>query len=210
MHFPVTAEDDPGQMSTESAIGDTLRAGLTGSVTPSTSSPPSPFEDSDLKLDDPSGDPFGLRKPYPEPILHEDRSTALRLAELSAEEMRNVPLFFGGVGDARHVFVTLIDANKQIRSKDALEARERSRGEGKLWRKNLSISMVLNDLKPAVLARDALLLLMLCRLGALSIGSSETKKEQEQKEEGKKSGGEAKKKELSPQAYTLATLIEVG
>ena len=80
-------------------------------------------------------------------------SPPIQLQELPKEDLANLAVLFGGVGDARHVFVTLVDAFRQWESL----AGDKS--------KQFHLHLTLNDINPTVLARDILMLEALQRLG---------------------------------------------
>ena len=86
---------------------------------------------------------------------------AIELDKLPDWDLKNLAIFFGGVGDARHVFTTLCDVHQQWQG---LEPEKRS---------SFRIHTTLNDINPCVLARDILAMAALIRLGTLAPDSHE-------------------------------------
>lgn len=85
---------------------------------------------------------------------------SIDLSTLPEEHLSELNILFGGVGDARHVYTTLCDANKQYK--------ELSTEKKKLFKLNL----LLNDINPTALARDVLIIAALDRLGNLAFNST--------------------------------------
>jgi len=81
---------------------------------------------------------------------------AILLENLPKKHLSNLSVLFGGVGDARHVYATLCDVNRQFQSL----------GEAK--KKKFRMTMVLNDINATVLARDLIMMAALLRLGSLA------------------------------------------
>lgn len=77
----------------------------------------------------------------------------MKLKSLSSGERSQISILFGGVGDARHVFATILDAHKQLR--------ELSQQKRTYFR----IHLTMNDVLPAVIARDLLIFMTLSKLG---------------------------------------------
>jgi len=85
---------------------------------------------------------------------------SIDLSTLQEEHLSNLNILFGGVGDARHVYTTLCDANKQYK--------ELSSEKKKLFKLNL----LLNDINSTALTRDVLMIAALDRLGNLTSNST--------------------------------------
>jgi hypothetical protein len=47
-------------------------------------------------------------------ISIEDSSSRINLNNLGKEELSSLRFFFGGFGDARHIFASLIDLNQEV------------------------------------------------------------------------------------------------
>jgi hypothetical protein len=80
---------------------------------------------------------------------------AIELSKLLDRDLSNLAVLFGGVGDARHVLTTLRDVFDQWKDLDAAKKR--------IFR----IHLVWNDINPAALARDTLMIAGLLRFGTL-------------------------------------------
>jgi len=78
----------------------------------------------------------------------------MNLKLLSSEERAQISVLFGGVGDARHVFATILDAYSQLHELPQEK------------RKTFRIHFTMNDVVPAVIARDLLIFITLSKLGA--------------------------------------------
>lgn len=83
----------------------------------------------------------------------QDDSTRLDLIHMSPDELANINFFFGGSGDCRHIYTTLIDLHKQC-----LQLPLKKQNQVKC-------SFVINDLKPHPMAK---MLIMLSALRKLS------------------------------------------
>ena len=76
------------------------------------------------------------------------------LDELDDDELSSLSFLFGGVGDGRHVFATLLDAHQQYQSLS--ESKQ----------EKFCLHMMLNDISVQLLAKDALVLVLSHELGA--------------------------------------------
>ena len=76
----------------------------------------------------------------------------INLCDLNEKELSSLRFFFGGFGDARHVFLTFIDIHRQV-----IELSNEKQ-------KYLKFSLVVNDIKPHPLAKFLILIVALRKL----------------------------------------------
>jgi len=85
-------------------------------------------------------------------ISTEDSSSRINLNNLGKEELSSLRFFFGGFGDARHIFASLIDLNQEVQ-KLSIEKQD-----------SVQVTFVVNDIKPHALAKLLIILVALRKL----------------------------------------------
>ncbi|CEO97085.1 hypothetical protein PBRA_005689 [Plasmodiophora brassicae] len=110
-------------------------------------------------------DPNGLRLRQSVPP-REDTRSAMWLSKMDASQLGNLSFFFGGVGDARHVFTTLMDVQRQMKA--MTRDGEWPASDHPIW-SELRVSVVLNDIAIPTFARNLIMLYALWELGAYTI-----------------------------------------
>jgi uncharacterized membrane protein YwzB len=82
----------------------------------------------------------------------EDPSSKINLNTLGKEELSTLRFFFGGFGDARHIFASFIDLNHEVQ-KLSIEKQD-----------SVKVTFVVNDIKPHALAKLLIILVALRKL----------------------------------------------
>ena len=85
-------------------------------------------------------------------ISIEDSSSRINLSNLGKEELSSLRFFFGGFGDARLIFASLIDLNQEVK-KLSIEKQD-----------SVKVAFVVNDIKPHALAKLLIILVALRKL----------------------------------------------
>ncbi|CEO97084.1 unnamed protein product (mitochondrion) [Plasmodiophora brassicae] len=115
-------------------------------------------------------DPNGLRLRQSVPPSEDTRS-AMWLSKMDAQQLGDLSFFFGGVGDARHVFTTLMDVQRQMKA--MTRDGEWPASDHPIW-SELRVGVVLNDIAIPVLARNLIILYALWELGAFTIEQAQS------------------------------------
>ncbi|CEP03319.1 DUF4470 domain-containing protein [Plasmodiophora brassicae] len=123
-------------------------------------------DDEEDDRDDPNG--LHLRR---NGSTREDTRSALLLAEMDEGQLRNLSFFFGGVGDARHVFTTLLDVQRQMMS--LTNDSEWPADDHPIWG-HLRMHIVVNDIVMPIFARNLIVVHLLWELGAYTIDQATT------------------------------------
>ena len=89
-----------------------------------------------------------------EEYIVEDTSTRINLNELNSDELSSLRFFFGGFGDARHIYASLIDLHSQA----VLLPTEKQQ--------LAKVSFVVNDIKPHPMAKLMVIFSVLRKLSA--------------------------------------------
>ena len=92
----------------------------------------------------------------------EDKETKIDLAKLDDKSLRSLKFFFGGFGDARHLFASMIDLSNQ------------SSILNKKKKELLNVSFVVNDIKPHAVAKMLIMFSALRNLNNYSQKQIET------------------------------------
>ncbi|KAJ6507320.1 hypothetical protein C8R47DRAFT_1100924 [Mycena vitilis] len=94
-----------------------------------------------------------------------EHEAPLNIASMSEDEISHISFFLGGVGDARHVYSTLVGLHRAHKKMD----RKRQAA--------FRVHITLLDIHPAALARDLCMLLLLNQLMDTPLENSETRTE---------------------------------
>lgn len=84
---------------------------------------------------------------------------SIRLCDLSKHELQgSLNFLFGGVGDARHVWATLLDTHCQLRSLDKDKEKKKN---------DLCLRITMNDINAQVLVKDIFVFVLTYRIAVM-------------------------------------------
>ncbi|KAJ3036974.1 hypothetical protein HDV00_002166 [Rhizophlyctis rosea] len=94
-----------------------------------------------------------------------DDPRRILLKQLPRDRLSSLSFFFAGTNDSRHFFVTAVDIAHQLQSAHPKFNPTQSTSELRALFRNTAVSVVLNDIHPAILARFCIVRLALLQLG---------------------------------------------
>eukprot|EP00578_Thalassiosira_sp_NH16_P030003 CAMPEP_0181080430 /NCGR_PEP_ID=MMETSP1071-20121207/2563_1 /TAXON_ID=35127 /ORGANISM="Thalassiosira sp., Strain NH16" /LENGTH=1044 /DNA_ID=CAMNT_0023161907 /DNA_START=65 /DNA_END=3199 /DNA_ORIENTATION=- len=92
---------------------------------------------------------------------------SIHLKDLTDDELSSLAVLFGGVGDGRHVFATLLDAHYQYTSLPSHQ------------QEKFNIHITMNDISAQLLAKDILVFVLAHEMGRLASDCNQAMKESE-------------------------------